>query len=84
MRVVIAHALFKPFDRRSQIVRLLYGGRVSLMVGFVAALVNLTVGVAVGVTAGYMRGRVDDLFTWFVTTWPMRPARSVSPGSTTR
>jgi peptide/nickel transport system permease protein len=39
---------------RSQVVRLLYGGRVSLMVGFVAA--------------GYMRGRIDDLFTWFVTT----------------
>jgi peptide/nickel transport system permease protein len=53
---------------RSQVVRLLYGGRVSLMVGFVAALVNLTVGVVVGLTAGYMRGRVDDLFTWFVTT----------------
>jgi len=53
---------------RSQIVRLLYGGRVSLAVGFVAAFVNLTVGVVIGLTAGYMRGRVDDLFTWFVTT----------------
>jgi peptide/nickel transport system permease protein len=53
---------------RSQVVRLLYGGRVSLAVGFVAALVNLTVGVIIGLTAGYMRGRVDDLFTWFVTT----------------
>jgi peptide/nickel transport system permease protein len=41
---------------------------VSLAVGFVAALVNLTVGVAIGLTAGYMRGRVDDVFTWFVTT----------------
>ena len=53
---------------RSQVVRLLYGGRVSLAVGFVAALVNLTVGVTVGLTAGYLRGRVDDVFTWFVTT----------------
>jgi len=53
---------------RSQVVRLLYGGRVSLAVGFVAAFVNLTVGVIIGLTAGYMRGRVDDLFTWFVTT----------------
>ena len=53
---------------RSQVVRLLYGGRVSLAVGFVAALVNLTVGVTIGLTAGYLRGRVDDLFTWFVTT----------------
>jgi len=53
---------------RSQVVRLLYGGRVSLAVGFVAALVNLTVGVTIGLTAGYFRGRIDDLFTWFVTT----------------
>jgi peptide/nickel transport system permease protein len=53
---------------RSQVVRLLYGGRVSLTVGFVAALVNLTVGVALGLAAGYLRGRIDDLFTLFVTT----------------
>src|SRR5437667_1599777 len=53
---------------RSQVVRLLYGGRVSLGVGFVAALVNLTIGVTVGLAAGYFRGLVDDVFTLFVTT----------------
>lgn len=53
---------------RSQIVRLLYGGQVSLFVGFVGAFVNLTIGVVVGLTAGYLRGRVDDLITWFITT----------------
>jgi peptide/nickel transport system permease protein len=53
---------------RSQIVRLLYGGQVSLFVGFVGAFVNLTIGVIVGLTAGYLRGRVDDLITWFITT----------------
>ena len=53
---------------RSQVVRLLYGGRVSLAVGFVAGLVNLTIGIVVGLSAGYFRGRVDDIYTWFVTT----------------
>ena len=53
---------------RSQVVRLLYGGRVSLMVGFVAALVNLTLGVVLGLSAGYFRGWIDDIYTWFVTT----------------
>ena len=53
---------------RSQVVRLLYGGRISLAVGFVAALVNLTVGVGLGLAAGYFRGVVDDVYTWFVTT----------------
>jgi peptide/nickel transport system permease protein len=53
---------------RSAVVRLLYGGRVSLAVGFIAALVNLTIGIFVGLAAGYFRGIVDDLVTWFVTT----------------
>jgi peptide/nickel transport system permease protein len=53
---------------RSAVVRLLYGGRVSLAVGFIAALVNLTLGVLIGLAAGYFRGWVDDIVTWFVTT----------------
>ncbi|OLC09383.1 MAG: hypothetical protein AUH39_04680 [Chloroflexi bacterium 13_1_40CM_67_9] len=53
---------------RSQVVRLLYGGRISLTVGFVAALVNLTVGVALGLSAGYFRGPLDDAITWVITT----------------
>jgi peptide/nickel transport system permease protein len=53
---------------RSAVVRLLYGGRVSLAVGFIAALVNLTIGVLIGLAAGYFRGWVDDIVTWFVTT----------------
>jgi peptide/nickel transport system permease protein len=53
---------------RSQVVRLLYGGRVSLTVGFVAAIVNLTLGVILGLSAGYFRGWIDDIYTWFVTT----------------
>ena len=53
---------------RSAVVRLLYGGRVSLAVGFIAALVNLTIGIFIGLSAGYFRGWVDDIVTWFVTT----------------
>ena len=53
---------------RSAVVRLLYGGRVSLAVGFIAALASLTLGIFIGLAAGYFRGWVDDLITWFVTT----------------
>ena len=53
---------------RSQVVRLLYGGRISLAVGFVAAFVNLTVGVGLGLAAGYFRGVVDDIYNLIVTT----------------
>jgi peptide/nickel transport system permease protein len=53
---------------RSQVVRLLFGGQVSLFVGFVAAFVNFAVGVPVGLAAGYFRGPFDDFITWFITT----------------
>lgn len=39
--------------------RVLYGGRVSLMVGFIATSVALLIGVTYGAIAGYVGGRVD-------------------------
>lgn len=53
---------------RSQIVRLLYGARVSLFVGLFGAAVSLTIGVTLGMTAGYFRGWWDDVVVWLVTT----------------
>src|SRR6266511_1917725 len=29
---------------------------------------NITIGVGLGLVAGYMRGAIDDVITWFVTT----------------
>ncbi len=46
---------------RDLFVRTLVGGRISLMVGIVATLVSLLIGVAWGATAGYFGGRVDSL-----------------------
>lgn len=53
---------------RSQMVRLLYAARISLAVGVGAAVVNLTLGVVIGLAAGYYRGRVDDLLQWLAGT----------------
>jgi len=46
---------------RDALVRLLYGGRVSLFVGLVAALIAATIGTLVGLAAGYFGGRLDAL-----------------------
>src|SRR5215831_6933194 len=46
---------------RDLFVRTLYGGRVSLMIGLVATLVSLVIGVAWGAIAGFVGGRVDSL-----------------------
>jgi len=41
--------------------RILYGARVSLMVGFVATGVALVIGVSWGIIAGYFGGRIDSV-----------------------
>ncbi|MDA9652344.1 ABC transporter permease [Pseudomonadota bacterium] len=41
--------------------RILYGARVSLMVGFVATGVALVIGVSWGIIAGYFGGRIDSI-----------------------
>lgn len=44
---------------RDLLVRLFYGGRVSLMVGLVATFVALTIGVTYGAVAGFFGGKLD-------------------------
>jgi peptide/nickel transport system permease protein len=53
---------------RSQIVRLLYGARVSLAVGIGAACINLTIGLLLGLTAGFARGWFDDSVQFVIST----------------
>ncbi len=53
---------------RDQLVRLLYGGRVSLTIAFLAAFISLVIGVTVGLIAGYFGGVIDDVVIWFINT----------------
>lgn len=46
---------------RDLFARTLQGGRISLLVGFVATLVSLLIGVTWGAVAGYYGGRVDNV-----------------------
>lgn len=51
---------------RDLYVRVVYGARISLAVGFVAAAINLVIGVVYGSIAGYIGGKVDRLMMGFV------------------
>ena len=46
---------------RDLLSRILYGARISLLVGFVATGVALIIGVSWGIVAGYLGGRVDSI-----------------------
>ncbi len=54
-----AHWLGTDTLGRDLFARMLYGGRISLMVGLVATFVALVIGVSYGAIAGYVGGKVD-------------------------
>ncbi|MEQ8506594.1 MAG: ABC transporter permease [Rhodospirillales bacterium] len=56
------HPLGTDEAGRDVLLRLLYGGQVSLFVGIAAALTAAVLGTAIGLTSGYFGGRIDALF----------------------
>lgn len=54
-----AHLLGTDELGRDVLSRLIHGARTSLVIGFGAAVIGMAIGVPVGLTAGYVRGRVD-------------------------
>ena len=51
---------------RDLFVRTMIGGQISLLVGLLATLVSLIIGVTYGAIAGYMGGRIDNVMMRFV------------------
>ncbi len=51
---------------RDLFVRTMIGGQISLLVGLVATLVSLVIGISYGAVAGYFGGRVDNIMMRFV------------------
>ena len=48
--------------------RVMYGARVSLMIGLSATVLSLVIGVTLGLCAGYFGGRIDDVIMRFTDT----------------
>lgn len=57
----LAHPFGTDDLGRDTLTRVLYGGRVSLLVGLLAMVISVTLGTLVGALAGYFRGWLDSL-----------------------
>jgi len=55
------HLLGRDDAGKDVLSQLIYGARISLIVGFSAAFMSLIIGTIVGMVAGYFGGRVDNL-----------------------
>lgn len=59
---------------RDVLVRVLYGGRVSLTVGFLVVAITLSIGVPIGSAAGYFGGWVDNILSKLIDATLSLPA----------
>jgi len=68
------HLLGTDHLGRDMVAQLVYGARVSLVIGLVAALISLVVGVIVGSIAGYYGGWADLVFSRITDMFLIMPA----------
>jgi len=61
------HILGTDHLGRDYLSRLIYGARISLLIGVGAALISGLIGTVLGVAAGYFGGRVDMVVTFMIT-----------------
>jgi peptide/nickel transport system permease protein len=68
------HFLGGDFNGRDMLSRLLWGGRVTLVVATAAVLFGFLVGGALGLVAGYFRGKVDTVVSMLLDVFLSIPA----------
>lgn len=58
---------------RDVFAKIIHGTQIAMSVGLVTSLIAIPIGVFLGAIAGYFGGLVDDLVSWFITTFSSIP-----------
>ncbi|MGB1286223.1 MAG: ABC transporter permease [Aggregatilineales bacterium] len=53
---------------RDQLMRLIFGGRVSLSIAYIASTITVFIGITLGLLSGYYGGLIDDVISWVINT----------------
>jgi peptide/nickel transport system permease protein len=69
-----AHLLGTDHIGRDVLSRLIFGARVSMMVGFIAVIIAGVLGSTLGILSGYLGGWVDQVIMRITDTWLALPA----------
>ena len=70
----VAHLLGTDHVGRDELSRLIFGARVSMIVGITAVLVAGTIGTVLGILSGYLGGWVDQVIMRVADAWLALPA----------
>ena len=62
----IHHPLGTDHKGRDILTRILYGGRISIGISFIAAFFSMSIGLIIGICSGYFGGKVDTAIMAFV------------------
>ena len=72
-----AHWLGTDKNGMDMLTRLMYGGRVSLMIGFIVVIISAALGVVLGGVSGYFGGWVDNLIMRIVDVFYCLPSMPI-------
>lgn len=58
---------------RDVFAKVIHGTKIAMSVGLVTSLIAIPIGVFIGAVAGYFGGWIDDIISWFITTFSSIP-----------
>ena len=71
------HWLGTDRNGMDMLTRLMYGGRVSLMIGFIVEIISIVIGIILGGISGYFGGKIDNLIMRIVDVFYCIPSMPI-------